>query len=119
MTWSSSDFQSPGWLRFSIENLCNGILGASGHGTRVKFYGEADLTERVVLSRLSTSKTKLSVVRQPRLFKQDEERLEILQWKGLTEYNNTLEQLTRILKDVPHLTLKFLARKTFFDRASH
>lgn len=97
---------------FQVEDLRNGAV-EDIHGTRLKFYRDADLDTRAIMSHVLSSETGMPVARLMRLEETDDRTLKVVvRWKGLPHSEDTLEPLHRVYEDVPRMLLRLLQRKS-------
>lgn len=95
---------------FKVEDLRNGDH-EDIHGTRLKFYTDSSLDEKVILSHVLSSETGMPVSRLLKLVDHNGDLHVLVRWKGLSKDDDTLEPLFRVYEDVPHLLVKLLNRK--------
>lgn len=96
---------------FRVEDLRNGNC-EDIHGTRLKFYADADLDKEAIMSHVLSSETGMPVSRLLRIVEQDRKLYNWVRWKGLTTNDDTMEPLECVYEDVPKLTLKLLDGKS-------
>lgn len=95
---------------YQVEDLRNGLL-ENVHGSRLKFYHDASLDTKAIMSHVVASETGMPVQRLMRLVESDDGLMVQVRWKGLPESEDTLEPIGKVYEDVPQLLLKMLRRK--------
>lgn len=95
---------------FDVEDLRSGKID-SIHGSRLKYYSDSSLDEKVITSHVLSSETRMPVARLMKLVK-DKDKLKVqVRWKGLSPQDDTLEPLQNVFEDVPQMLDGLLKRK--------
>lgn len=94
---------------FDVEDLRSGNID-SIYGSRLKFYSDACVDEKVIMSHVLSSETGIPVSRLMELVKVNNEINVLVRWKGSPQ-DNTLEPLHNVHEDVPIMLDRLLKRK--------
>lgn len=95
---------------FKVEDFRNGKCDDI-HGSRLKFYSDASLEEKLVLSHVLSSETGIRVSRLLNLCEDNGQLFVVVRLKGLPVEDDKMELLLCVYEDVPKLVVKMLARK--------
>lgn len=95
---------------YTIKDLRNANI-EDVHGTRLKFYIDKSLDEKVTLSHVLLSETGMMVSKLLRLVNRDESLYDLVHCKGLSNLDDRLEPLSRMHEDVRRIVSKLLERK--------
>lgn len=82
------------------------------HGTRLKFYRDASLSEKEILPHVLSSETEIIVARLLRLQRDGNKSFVAVRWKGFGSAGDTLDPILQVYEDVPELFFKLLSRKS-------
>jgi len=95
---------------YQVEDLRNGQT-EEAHGSRLKFYRDAELDTKVIMSHVLSSETGMPVARLLKLTDEPDGMKVIVRWKGLPHSEDSAESLEHVYEDVPQMLLRLLQRK--------
>lgn len=95
---------------YQVEDLRNRNL-TDEHASRLKFYCDSDLNTEAARPFVISSETGMEFQRLMGLVKADAGLKVHVCWKGLSNFDDTYEQLRNVYENVPNLLRRLLARK--------
>ena len=95
---------------YQVEDLRNGQLD-DVHATRLKFYRDDAVDERVIMEHVLQSEIGMPVARLMGLEDSRNGLKVLVRWKGLDNSEDSLEPLQNVFEDVPTMVKRLLQRK--------
>lgn len=99
---------------FDIEDIRTGDIYLL-HGSRLKYYHDASIEEKSIMSHVHCSETRMTVARLMNLVKVGKDFKVLVRWKGLTPRDDTLEPPENVFQDVPKMLERLIVRKSTPD----